>query len=236
MNVSFPFNQLYNIGERIHFLRQDILGRISVVYWILPYVLFSINRPFTNSPSIWNCTYSCCCIRTVVVECTCWGNTFYPTVKCPWWSVCEVASIAQCYRLVFKYPWIFSWIKVCCAGAVFACDVDADIFSWIIISKYKFSQNHTFSFRQCQVWPVARCQLAPCRCIRIKHTKHAGKGLQFWCICLYSWSLSQGCTVIEHAAVATISKCRCWQFWSGCQGCATVEHAFVAASSQCSSR
>ena len=32
MNVSFPFNHLYDIGERIHFIRQDILGRISVVY------------------------------------------------------------------------------------------------------------------------------------------------------------------------------------------------------------
>ena len=31
---------------------------------------FPLTGPFTNCPSSWNCIYSCCCIRTIVVECS----------------------------------------------------------------------------------------------------------------------------------------------------------------------
>ena len=123
------------------------------------------------------------------------GVRFTQALVFPFSSFSLIISISSYLRrLVFKYPcldfWI--WIIVCCARTVFACDADADTSSWIISSKYRFTQNHDFSFSYCQVWPVARCQLAPCRCIIIKHTKHAVKGLQVWCVGFYCWSLSQG--------------------------------------------
>ena len=70
MNVSFPFNQLYDIGERIHFIRRVYWEELVLFtrFFLMSY--FPLTGPFTNCPSCWNCTFSCCRVCAIVVECS----------------------------------------------------------------------------------------------------------------------------------------------------------------------
>ena len=68
-------------------------------FFLMPY--FPLTGPWTNSPSIWNCAYSLCCIRTIVVECTCRSNTFYPIAEV---VINEVVCIAQFYGIEARAP------------------------------------------------------------------------------------------------------------------------------------
>ena len=98
----------------------DILGRISVVYQILPYILFSINGSFTNnSPPFWNCTYSRCCIRTIVVECSCFYYTMLEDLDSDHIPACWNCSITTFCRIVNKSLWTLEcscviWQPVVC--------------------------------------------------------------------------------------------------------------------------